>query len=109
MIVLVLITFVLIFLGGGLANDVFDAIGLGDTAALVWKIARWPLALLTAMVIYAVVYYAGPNVEVPHFRWITPGAVVGRARRGSSPRPASSSTSRTSPPTAPPTAPSPPS
>ncbi len=74
---LVLITFVLIFLGGGLANDLFDAIGLGDTAALVWKIARWPLALLTAMVIYAIVYYAGPNVEVPHFRWITPGAVVG--------------------------------
>ena len=29
------------------------------------------------MLIYAIVYYASPNVEVRHFRWITPGAVVG--------------------------------
>ena len=29
------------------------------------------------MTIYAIVYYASPNVEVRHFRWITPGAVVG--------------------------------
>ena len=76
-IALVVITFVLIFLGGGLANDVFGAIGLGESAATVWRIARWPLAVLSATLVYAVVYFAAPNVEVPHFRWITPGAVVG--------------------------------
>jgi membrane protein len=76
-IVLVLITFVLIFLGGDLASDVLGLLGLGETAADVWRIVRWPAAVLSAMLIYAVVYYAAPNVEVRSFRWITPGAVVG--------------------------------
>jgi membrane protein len=75
--VLALVTFVLIFLGGGLASDVLGKIGLGDTAATVWLYLRWPAALLVTMTIYAIVYYASPNVEVRHFRWITPGAVVG--------------------------------
>jgi membrane protein len=43
----------------------------------VWLIARWPAALVVTMLIYAIVYYAAPNVEVPRFQWISPGAVVG--------------------------------
>jgi membrane protein len=74
---LVIVTFVLIFLGGGLASDVLGLLGLGDTAADIWLIARWPAALLSAMLVYAVVYYAAPNVEVRRFQWITPGAVFG--------------------------------
>jgi membrane protein len=74
---LVMATFVLVFLGGGLATDVFGWLGLGDTAADVWRIIRWPLALGAAMLVYAVVYFAAPNVEIRRFRWITPGAVFG--------------------------------
>jgi membrane protein len=74
---LVLITFVLIFLGGGLASDVLGLLGLGETAADIWRIARWPAAILSATLVYAVVYYAAPNVEVRRFQWITPGAVAG--------------------------------
>jgi membrane protein len=74
---LVLACFVLLFLGGGLASDVAGWIGLGDTAAGVWGIVRWPALIVVAMLIYAVVYYAAPNVEVPRFRWLTPGAVFG--------------------------------
>ncbi len=77
LILLVLVTFVLIFLGGGLAGDVLGHFGLGDTAAAAWRIARWPAALLVAMLIYAIVYYAAPNVRIRHFRFITPGAVFG--------------------------------
>jgi membrane protein len=74
---LVILTFVLVFLGGGLASDVLGLLGLGDTAADVWRIVRWPAALATALLVYAVVYYAAPNVEVRRFQWITPGAVFG--------------------------------
>jgi membrane protein len=74
---LAIVTFVLIFLGGGLANDVLGWVGLGDTAASVWSIARWPAALVTAMLIYAIVYYAAPNVKVRKFEFVTPGAVFG--------------------------------
>lgn len=75
--VLMLVTLVLVFLGGSLANDVFGAIGLGDTAADIWRIVRWPLALCSMTVLYAVIYYAAPNVEVRDFKLITPGAVFG--------------------------------
>jgi membrane protein len=75
--ILVNVTFVLIFLGGGLASDVLGKIGLGDTAATIWRFVRWPAALVSAMTIYAVVYYAAPNVEVRRFQWITPGAIFG--------------------------------
>jgi membrane protein len=74
---LALFTFVLVFLGGGLASDVLRKIGLGENIASIWLYLRWPLALLVAMTIYAIVYYAAPNVEVRRFRWISPGAVVG--------------------------------
>jgi membrane protein len=74
---LALITMVLLFLGGGIADDLFGKIGLGDTFATVWQYARWPAALLSAMLIYAILYYAAPNVDVRQFRYITPGAVFG--------------------------------
>jgi membrane protein len=77
LIALGLVTCVLLFLGGGLAGDVLGKIGLGDTAVTVWGYARWPGALLAAMLIYAIVYYAAPNVEIRHWRYITPGAVFG--------------------------------
>ena len=74
---LVIVTFVLVFLGGGLAADVLGLIGLGQTAADVWTIVRWPLALLSAMLVYAVVYYAAPNLEIRRWQWVSPGAVFG--------------------------------
>ena len=74
---LVLVTFVLVFLGGALSEFVFDQVGLGQTTAEVWRFARWPAALLAMILIYAVVYFAAPNVEIRRFRWITPGAAFG--------------------------------
>jgi membrane protein len=77
LLVLMLITFVLVFLGGELASDVLGLIGLGENVATIWAFARWPAALLSAMLVYAVVYYAAPNVEIRHWQYITPGAAFG--------------------------------
>ena len=72
-----LTVFVLVFLGGSLAEFVFEQAGLGDTFAQIWLYARWPAALAAAVLIYAILYYAAPNVEVRRFQWITPGAAFG--------------------------------
>jgi membrane protein len=77
LVALALVTFVLLFLGGSVAGDVLESIGLGDTAVAIWRIARWPGALVSAMLIYAVVYFAAPNVEIRHWRFLTPGAIFG--------------------------------
>ncbi|MEA2250811.1 MAG: rane protein [Solirubrobacteraceae bacterium] len=73
-IALFVVVLVALFLGGGLADDLFGTVGLGSTAAAVWSIARWPVALVAAMLGYAVVYGLAPNVEPRRIRWISPGA-----------------------------------
>ena len=73
---LVLATLVLMFVGGGFARDLFGFIGLGDTGADVWNLARWPGALLVAGAIFTYVYYVTPDVQQRSVRWVTPGAAV---------------------------------
>jgi membrane protein len=77
LLVLVLATLILTFVGGRFADDLFGFIGLGDTAAEIWSIARWPAAVAMAMLVFALVYYVTPDVKQRSFRWLTPGAVVG--------------------------------
>ena len=74
---LVLLTAVLVFVGGSFAEDLLGFIGLGESAAKVWSIARWPAALIVAMLVFAYIYYVTPDVKQRAFRWVTPGAVLG--------------------------------
>jgi membrane protein len=71
---LVLITVVLIFAGGGIADE-----ALGHGAASVWRIVRWPGAFASALLVFSFIYYVTPDVRQRAFRWIAPGAVVGVA------------------------------
>ncbi len=77
LLVLVVTTLILTFVGGRFADDLFGFVGLGDTAAKIWSIVRWPAAVAMAMLIFALVYYVTPDVKQRSFRWLTPGAVVG--------------------------------
>jgi membrane protein len=74
---LFLVVLVAVFLGGGIADDLLGTIGLGSTAAAAWSIARWPVAVLAAMVAYALVYGLAPDRVPRRVRWITPGAALG--------------------------------
>jgi membrane protein len=74
---LVLVTGILVFVGGGFADDLLGFIGLGPTAAMVWSIARWPAALLVAMLVFSFIYLVTPDVQQRSWRWVTPGAVTG--------------------------------
>jgi membrane protein len=74
-ILLTVAVLVMVFLGGEVARELFDAIGLGRTAGAVWTWVRWPLAIALTMVIFSFLYAAAPDVKRP-FRLITPGAVL---------------------------------
>jgi membrane protein len=63
-------------LSGGLAQQAGNLIGVGDTAVQVWNLAKWPVLLLFVSFLFAVLYWAAPNVKQPGFRWITPGGVL---------------------------------
>jgi membrane protein len=74
---LVLTSLVMVFVGGGLAEDLLGFVGLGETAATVWSIVRWPGAFAAAMLAFAFVYYVTPDVRQRGFHWLTPGALAG--------------------------------
>ena len=76
-VVLLLIVVVAISLGGGWTEDLFGRIGLGESAASVWSIARWPVALAAALVAFALIYAFAPDVTPRRIRWISPGAIAG--------------------------------
>ncbi|MBM7507707.1 membrane protein [Nocardioides salarius] len=61
---------------GPAAEAVGSAIGIGDTAVLVWSIAKWPVLLAAVVLMVAILFYSTPNVEQPKFRWISVGAAL---------------------------------
>jgi membrane protein len=73
---LVLVSVVMVFVGGRLARDLLGFAGLGGAAADVWNFVRWPGAALVATLIFALIYYVTPDVKQRAFHWLTPGAAV---------------------------------
>jgi membrane protein len=63
-------------LTGGLAKEVGNLIDVGDTAVTVWDIAKWPVLLFVVSFMFAILYWAAPNVKHPKFRWVSPGGVL---------------------------------
>jgi membrane protein len=74
------VTAVGVTISGGLARQVGKTIGVGGTAVDVWNVAKWPVLLTIVCLMFAILYWAAPNVRQPGFKWITPGgalAVIG--------------------------------
>jgi membrane protein len=76
LLVLLAVTTIAVVLTGGLAEKVGDVVGLGDTGVTVWNIAKWPVLLLVVSFMFALLYWAAPNVKQPGFRWVSPGGIV---------------------------------
>ena len=77
---LLAISTIAVVLTGGVAEKVGDLVGLESTAVSVWNFAKWPVLLVVVSFMFALLYWAAPNVKQPGFRWISPGgllAVVG--------------------------------
>ena len=62
---------------GGLAKQVGHLLGIGGVAITVWNIAKWPVIALIVITMFAILYWAAPNVKHPRFRWISPGGILG--------------------------------
>jgi membrane protein len=75
--VLILVSLVMVFVGGSFAEDLLGFLGLGPSVADAWNLARWPAAVLVAMLVFGFIYYVTPDVKQRSFRWVTPGAIVG--------------------------------
>jgi membrane protein len=75
MVIMLAIVALALVLTGPIVEAVGDSIGVGETAVQIWEIAKWPVLLAVVVLMFSLLYYATPNVKVPGFRFITPGAI----------------------------------
>jgi YihY family inner membrane protein len=73
--VLMAVTALAVVLSGGLAHWVGDVLGIGPAAVTAWNIAKWPVLLVMVSLLFALLYWAAPNVK-QRFRWVTPGGIL---------------------------------
>jgi membrane protein len=76
LVVLLSVSAVAVVFTGGLAKQAGNVLGVGQSAIDVWDIAKWPVLLLVISLMFAILYWAAPNVRQPGFRWISPGGLV---------------------------------
>jgi membrane protein len=76
MVVTLVIVALALVMTGPVVEAVGDSIGVGGTALQVWDIVKWPVLVAMMVLIVSLLYYAGPNVKVPGFKWITPGSAL---------------------------------
>jgi membrane protein len=65
-----------VVLTGGVARKAGTLLGIGDTGVRTWDIAKWPVLVLIAALIFGLLYYASPNVRHGTFRSILPGGIT---------------------------------
>ncbi|MGY1712237.1 YihY/virulence factor BrkB family protein [Geodermatophilus sp. SYSU D00758] len=66
----------MLVLSGPVVEAVGSAIGLGSTALTVWSWVKWPVIVVIAALMIAVLYYSTPNAKLRGFRFVSPGAAV---------------------------------
>ncbi|MEA2274524.1 MAG: rane protein [Solirubrobacteraceae bacterium] len=76
MLVLLAVSAVAVVLSGPVAEQAGTLFGVGSNALAVWDIAKWPVLVLIASFMFAVLYYSAPNVKQPGLGSVVPGGVV---------------------------------
>jgi membrane protein len=76
MLVLLVISAVAVVLSGPVAEQVGTLLGVSDSALAVWDIAKWPVLVLIAAFMFAVLYFCTPNVRQPGLKAVMPGGLV---------------------------------
>jgi membrane protein len=67
---------VAVAVSGPLAEELGKVVGVGDSAVMVWDIAKIPVTLLVVSFMFAFLYRTAPNVKQPGFRFWSPGGVI---------------------------------
>lgn len=75
MVLLLALVALALVLTGPIVSAVAGPLGVGGTVVTVWDIAKWPVLLLVVVFMFAVLFYASPNVRLPGVRWVTPGVL----------------------------------
>jgi membrane protein len=76
LVVLLVVSSVAVVLTGALAGRAGSALGVGGTAVTIWDIVKWPVLVMIVSFMFALLYWASPNVRHPGLRWVSPGGLL---------------------------------
>jgi membrane protein len=76
MVVLLALLALSLVLTGPVVDQVARPLGISNAATTAWDIAKWPVMIVVVLLMLAVLFHASPNVKLPGFKWVTPGAVL---------------------------------
>jgi membrane protein len=79
MVLLLALVALALVLTGPIVDAVAAPLGIGSTATTIWSIAKWPVLIAIVICMFAVLFYAAPNVRVGSFKHVLPGVVVALA------------------------------
>jgi len=66
----------LIVMGGTLGDAISHKAHAGGAFLWVWNIARWPIAFVIVLLLFAMIYALAPNKDQRSWHWISPGSIV---------------------------------
>lgn len=72
---LAVLAIAILVLSGPIAEGIGSVLGLGQATLAAWNIAKWPVLVLIAMLMVALLYHFTPNIRQSRFRWITAGSL----------------------------------
>ena len=75
--ILALSALIVFFYGGKLVLLISHEIGLNAGLTFLWRAVQWPIALFLLSIAFAVTYYWAPDLKDRHWKWFTPGSVLG--------------------------------
>jgi membrane protein len=76
LVVMLAVSTVAVVVTGTVAKQVGSTLGIGHSAVTIWDIAKWPVLLVIVSLMFAILYWASPNVKQPAFRWVSPGGIL---------------------------------
>jgi len=79
MVALLALVLVGLVLTGPVASAVGEAVGLTDATVAIYQLAKWPLLVMTVLLVLSLLYYAAPNVRLPKFRLVSAGSMLALA------------------------------
>jgi membrane protein len=76
---LIVFALLLILYGGEIGVGVAEYFQRGQLFATLWTLGQVPMAIIFALLAFAMIYYFAPDLKQQKWYWITPGSLVGVA------------------------------
>jgi membrane protein len=74
--ILLVASVLIVVISGRLAEQIGKVLNASATTVDVWNVAKWFVLVILVSLMFAILYWAAPNVRHGGFSWVTPGGLV---------------------------------